>query len=202
MAGAVPTNTATYFAIVVGFSAWVTDDTITLNSIGLCAGDIATRPAPKTLDETQKDCERFYEKSYQNSAVAGTVTNYNLVAAPMQSSEAGAGPGGNTYVLETAFTVNYRTNKRIPTTQGYPTVYIYSPVSGTVGNVRLYALGNALNTADDALTIWGTTYYGNKYAAFAPTTNSGKNYAAPANTDLAVWITYHYIADARLGVVN
>jgi hypothetical protein len=61
---AVPTNTATFFAIVVGFANLTITHTITLNSVSLCAGDIATRPAPKTIGETLLDCQRYFYSTF------------------------------------------------------------------------------------------------------------------------------------------
>jgi hypothetical protein len=201
--GAAPASTATYFAIVVGFSPWINTDTITLNSIGLCAGDIATRPAPKTQDEVLRDCERWYEKSYGLNVLPGTITTFGALSAPGSSSNYNAGPGGTTtYTLESSFTFTFRTQKRLPTTAGAPTVSIYSPATGTVARVREFAQGSALNQTDVNINVWNTTYISDKFATYIVTGNAGNFYAPLANTALNVWITYHYVADARLGIVN
>lgn len=210
MANAAPTTTATYFAIVVGFAPWITTDVININSIGMCPGDIATRPAFKTQDETHRDCERWYEKSYRASdfvgvvtPAIGAVTNFNALSATMTSTKP-TGGGNQAFVIEAPFTFEFRSIKRLPTTQGFPTVTIYSPVSGAAANTRLYSVANnVVSSADDAIATWGTSYIGNKFATFVPTTTSGQSVNAfDANTPPAWYITYHYVADARLGIVN
>ena len=76
MNAAVPTNTATFFAIVIGFETLTIAKKITLNSVGLCAGDIATRPAPKTLGETLRDCQRYFWSTFPVGVAP--VTNYGI----------------------------------------------------------------------------------------------------------------------------
>jgi hypothetical protein len=61
---AVPTNTANFFAIVIGFASLPITKVININSISLCAGDIATRPAPKTIGETLFDCQRYFYSTF------------------------------------------------------------------------------------------------------------------------------------------
>lgn len=191
-------TTTKYMAIVIGFETVTAADTITLHSVGLCAGDIATRPSPKCADETLRDCERYYEKSYASNVLPGTVTTVNALVAPQDSSQAGAAPAGNTYVLEASFGYQYRTLKRVVN----PTVAIYSPATGTANRARFFAIGNAVNPFEETVsTIWGTTYVGDKHTSYVVTTNSGQNFAAPANTDLQCYLTYHYTVDARLGIV-
>lgn len=188
-------TTATYFAIVIGFAAIANTDTITINSVGLCSGDIATPPAPKTFDETLNDCEAYFEKSYDNSDLAGTITSNGALVAPMQSGVPQAA-GGNTYVNELPFGFPFKNNKRKA-----PNVTIYSPVSGTVGYVRYYAVGNAANAFEDIITRWATVVISKKYASYTNPGQSGVNYPSASQTPLINWIQYHYIADARLGIV-
>lgn len=205
MAGAVPTNTATYFAIVVGFSMLAVTDKLNINSIGLCAGDIATRPAPKPQDETLRDCERYYEKSYKSSDVAGTVTNFNALVAPMSSTDCHTvAMNVVANVLENSFGFSYRTLKRIPTTQTYPTVNIYSPATGNSNKVSLTYSGQAQVSADDTVSaVWAVNSIGNKNAYYL-VTNPTRTQAITTDgfTPLITWINYHYVVDARLGVVN
>jgi hypothetical protein len=208
--GAAICNTATFFAIVVGLSVWADLDTVTFNSISLCSGDIATRPAPKTHDETLRDSEYFYEKSYQASTIptAGSFpanTTYNALSAPMMAAIPASGSPYTTYVLEAPFTFEFRTLKRAPTTQTYPSVTIYSEATGAANNVSLSAVNAGVTAVigDDAIATWGTKYIGNKFATFLPTTNSALTSPAfNATTPPLFYIRYHYVADARIGVVN
>lgn len=205
LAGAVPSSTATYFAIVVGFSSWDAADTLTLNSIALCSGDIATRPAPKSIDEALRDCERYYEMSYssQHGDVAGTVTARNQLTAPMLSGYVLAGPQAR--FIENTFGFQFRTQKRVPSVQGYSTVTIYSPFDGAAGAVYANYDGQSDNAANDLITVWNAPIINDKYVYFE--SNSIGTTFAPVNlrngdTPLICWINYHFVADARLGVVD
>lgn len=74
-------TTATYMAIVVGFATFSTAQDPLILSVSLCSGDIATRPAPQTLDQVLRECQYYYEKSYNPGVVPGTVTATGLVFA-------------------------------------------------------------------------------------------------------------------------
>lgn len=199
MQGAALANTATYFAIVVGFSAWTTADAINVRSISLCPGDIPTRPCPKTYGETLLDCERYYEMSYLNFAAVGTATlNNALVAAQAASIQDGA----NFNFYQSAFSFDYKTVKATT-----PTIAIYSP-SGTAGNVQANVWGPGaagIIAADKVLaTYWGSVgAISNKGANYQPggVLTAGPSVGGTAGTVGIGWIRYHYIADARLGVV-
>ena len=113
MQGAAPTNTATYFAIVVGFSAWANLDALTINSIALCSGAIATRPAPKTLAATLLDCQQYFYSTFP--ANAAPATNYGLNTGGLQWTLVSTG-------RNTHFSLQYPTTMRVN-----PTVVIYNP---------------------------------------------------------------------------
>lgn len=208
LAGAAPANTATYFAIVVGFSAINIADVILINSISLCPGDIATRPAPQTQGEVLKECERYYEKSYASAtfATAGVFpvnTTYNQLTATMNATFDAAGLNQN--ILERAFGFSFRTLKRAPTTQTFPTVTMYSPVTGNANVVSGTLSGGTTIVADRAIARWSTPSIGDKNVSFATTSQgaTGSTVATiNAATPVVTYINYHYVADARLGVVN
>ena len=206
MVGVAPTNTATYFAIVIGFAPMAIADVITLSSVSLCAGDMATRPAPKQLDETLRDCERYYEKSYKSSdaivGVAGPVTNIGALTAPMLCGYIEGGGPYTARFIENSFGFNLRTLKRTLNS----TVSLYSPITGTAGRVSATAAGGANTVFDDVLaTYWNAPTIGDKYIAYisSAATPSATPYTLKnVNTPLTNWITYHYVVDARLGIVN
>jgi hypothetical protein len=64
LSGNAAVNTATFMAIVVGFAPLSTASSINIESISLVPGDIPTRPAPQTPDEVLRDCQYYYEKSF------------------------------------------------------------------------------------------------------------------------------------------
>jgi len=131
LANAVPTNTAHYFAIVIGFAAWANLDTITINSVGLCAGDIATRPAPKSLGETLLDCQRYYWKTFIPGTTPTTNAGLNTGYLKWQTVSAA---GSNIYQ------VNLPTAMRAT-----PTIVLYNPVVAN-NNIRDFT------TVSDATT--------------------------------------------------
>jgi hypothetical protein len=199
LAGAVPVNTATFFAIVVGFSPWAVADILNINSIALCAGDIATRPAPKTQAETLIACQRFYEKSYSQGVVAGTVSDPNSI---VKAQSAWLQAGVAYRMVATSFSLDYQTEKRTAT----PSVHLYNPVTGTIDSVRGYVFGAGSAAAGQGnlgAALWvanantKTAYY--LIQTYDQTITEG-SFAG------AGWaegnIRFHYVADARLGVVN
>lgn len=194
-------TTATYFAIVVGFSQMTAGDTVSLNWIGLNAGDVATRPAPKSFNETLTDCEYFYEKSYQTTDLEGTATLVNALVRPMIAEVPHGGPPTISGSLPTGFDIQYRTIKRVAT----PTLTLFSTTApGTAGNVRSWARSSTV--ADNEASVagnWATQTIGSKSASFTTTIDTAmttvdttQNYK-PAQA----WITFHYVCEARLGVI-
>jgi len=199
MQGAVPTNTATFFVIVVGFSPWIAADTISIDSISLCAGDIATRPSPKTYQETLNDCQQYYEMSYVNFSDVGTITLENALVATQNVGAYGGAGGAQTYVSESGFGFNYNSLKRTE----IPTITLYSTKTVNTPNfVTMNTLGAVIASSNDPITNW-TLDAGNKGANYFAIHFSGQNYAADGTYHvLSAWLSYHYIVDARLGLVN
>lgn len=69
MQGIAATQTANFFAIVVGFSAITAADTISINSVSVVPGDIPTRPAPQSANAVLNDCQYYYQKSLNNGVI-------------------------------------------------------------------------------------------------------------------------------------
>lgn len=195
--GSIP-GTATYFAIVVGTEAIINTKTVTFNSISVVPGDIPTRPAPISADECLRQCEYYYEKSYNNTTAIGTASTYvNSVVATQLTTV----PAVNTEVHPGAFSVNYRTPKRTNS----PTITMYSPDNGASAfvNVLLYNGATPQGAgANVAITNWTSFGAGSKGFGFFPGTASA--IYAPAAGVLAApngVIYFHYTVEARLGVV-
>lgn len=179
MQNAVPTDTADFFAIVVGFAPWIAADTITLNSISLCPGDVPTRPAPKTLSETQLDSQRYYWSTFPIGTRpiqgAGIATGFPMTQRLL------TGTGGT--IMPITLPVNLR---------AVPEVTFYNPVSAN-------ALARNVTVPEDCTTTAVFTSNG-----VAPGTKmiivgiSDNNGGTAFNNVYGVHIT----ADARLGIVN
>lgn len=190
-------DSATFFAVVIGFQTITMNDYIDIYSVGLCSGDIATSPAPKTQDEVLRDCERYYEQSYDLGVLPTAITATNQLSF-VQTGTAGTG-GGTTSMQITTFGFEYRTLKRV----NHPILAVYSPTTGTVGMVHSYAVSAATVQSDVAISNWTVTN-GSKYS------NCLSNSQSLVNTGLFGTITtpaicsiiFHYVLDARLGIVN
>lgn len=84
-------------------------------------------------------CQRYYEKSYNQSVVPGTVNDLGAFFTLRINSVGGGG---------TSFKVTKRAN---------PTVTVYSPASGTSGQARDYTA--SADTSASAQSIGETGFY-------------------------------------------
>lgn len=82
--GVAGVNTATWFAIVVGFAQLGAAGTITFDSISLVPGQIPTRPAPQTVGQVLRECQEYYEMSFNVGVVPVTAvgTASGMLAFP------------------------------------------------------------------------------------------------------------------------
>ena len=186
-----------FFAIVVGFAPMKAGDTMVFQYISLCHGGFATEPAPKQPDEVLRDCERFYEKSYSSQVLPGAITNVN-----MRCSTHGIelnGTGGIVF-QPAGFSFNYNSLKRVAA----PVLSIYSPTSATPDRCDMYMWQPPTGILPGGGTtqfsaIWGVAGLGDKSCAFNPIASG---YTVGANVNLgSAFINYHYVVDARLGIV-
>ncbi len=52
---------------VVGTAPIANTNRIDFESISLVAGDVATKPSPQSPDDVERECQRYYNKSFINS---------------------------------------------------------------------------------------------------------------------------------------
>lgn len=198
-------DTATFFAIVIGFSQLTSAATpvIVMDYCSLMAGDVATRPAPQTTDEVLRECQYYYESSYNLDVVPGAATQQS--SAIFSTQIAFGSPNGSVYpaMFSEDYSVVKRTNN--------PSLSLYSASSGAIGTVEveLISAGSVVGAGTNATvsTSWNQLAIGSKGSkgyAFIPDKNSGAAIytavgggSSPQNG----YISYHYTADARLGVV-
>lgn len=200
-AGGIPgTATANYIAVVVGFGPMNVGDTISINSVGVVTGDIPCRPGPQSTIAVLNECRHFYSKSYGRSVLPGTVTAVGQKLASAQNVSINPGSGAVPAAYSQSFELDFITTMRT-----IPAINLYSPVSGTLGNIvwGIYRNGSGLTSGDAVLT----TYYNAptislKNAIYTALSNQlgiapGASFANAADT----FINYHYVADARIGIV-
>lgn len=72
-------NDTDKFACIVSFEMPTAATVLTVNSISLTQGDIASRPQLQTDDEALKGCQKFYQKSYRDGVLAGTASVPDMI---------------------------------------------------------------------------------------------------------------------------
>jgi hypothetical protein len=183
------------FAIVVTFSCPTTGTVVTVDSISLVKGDIATRPAPQSPNEVLTDCQYYYEKSYAPTVTPGT-TN---AGAALYAEQLGAHSGGNNLVYPRGFGWPFKAPKRTTA----PVIQFYSPVSGTSASVRIYLKNNAIAVTDADLTSgrWTQQFLSATGVSYIANSVGAELTTLGADSVPEGYIIYHYTINARLGEV-
>lgn len=165
-------DTAEYFAIVIGFDEVALGESIQINWIGLNSGDIPTQPAPKSASETLLDCQRYYWKTFENSAVPVTAIGINTGEIEWTAQAA---------TVNSSVTVEFGTiMSRIPT------MTLYNPV-----NANAFAFNGAPINLDCTATA----------ASNITTKRFTINATSPAGAAAGSVNHLHATANARLGTV-
>ena len=195
-------NTATFFAIVIGFESLAQAESVTIDWVSLCKGSFATVPAPQTQDEVLDNCEYYFETSYSASSFPASITSSGAILKIMGSSLLSAGAAG---WKGWPFDIEFKTIKRSVS----PTVNVYSPSAGTISIVdQTVTTINQDKTSSATVNIsgWTESLKGDKAVSFIPNSNIvGPAFGSSADTPLNIpyaYIAFHYAIDARLGIVN
>lgn len=194
------------FAIVTTFTYTTSSAFLTSNAISVVPGDLPCRPAPKTPVAILQDCQYYYEKSYDTNVSPGTATSSCVVISPQYGLFVNI--TGSTYNTQTnprTMSINYKTTKRIAIT---PAIYSPSSTSGNVNTVLYYSNG-ALYSTDVSITNWTLADSGLNGFAYIPVnratvTTTSNSVSVPGPVTLATTeaiATFHYVVDARIGVV-
>lgn len=184
-----------YFAMVVTFGYVDASTAMTINSISLIPSAIPARPAPQSFDEVMRQCQVYYETSYDTGLFAGAVSNDGAiacmqwyVASPVTSA-----------VVSRFLSARYTTAKRIPVT---PTIYA---LDGTLGNVLINGWANSMLIINANAAIsgnWTLANNGDTGFTFLSNQSSVATGGASTGTDSVEAIAmFHFVADARLGIV-
>jgi hypothetical protein len=194
-----------YFAIVVTFSCPTSGTVVNINSISCVPADIATRPAPQTADEVLRECQYYYEKSYANGTALASTTQVNSQFIGMSALSPLAST--NAFTFPSPFEIFYS----VPKCAATPTIAFYDPTSGTLANVRAYLYysngSNAFASANSTVVVasYWSGVVGNKTAIYSPISNSTivdvMGSASGTNIFASGGINFHYVVEARLGIV-
>jgi len=196
-------NSATFFAIVIGTSSLIAGDNVVFKSVGLMTGDIGTRPAPQTPAQVLQDCQRYYESSYLIGTNPGTATATPGTPGMITSMQlAGQGTGaGNTAGYAGSFEIIYQTPKRLT-----PTLSFYSPVSGTLANIYYFLFNDGVIVNENDATLasfWALGSSSTKATYYKAANGTRFTTLFGSAPDIPeAFISYHYTADSRLGIVN
>ena len=184
------------FAIVVTFYYPDINTDIIVESISVVPGDLPCRPGVESVDETLRKCQRYYEKSYQPSLLPGTITGSGSIIQNMPLLF----DSGSDGLYAKTFSLIFKTVKRT-----IPSMTFYAPTSSTPGlflcvvrvsggpEAAVLATFNTFWILTD-LSIYVIAIKGN----FPTTAIISKAYDK-ANEGYYV---FHYVADARLGIVT
>ena len=170
LAGIPATNTATFFAIVVGTASLTAANVVNFDSISLVPGEIPTRPAPETGGIALYRCQRYYEMSFETGLVPGTQIFGGAISvcAPVLGRNL---PAPFTYL-----------NEKVT----LPVVTLYNPVNN---NNQMYDISTGV-TAD--CTFTSINYESKK--------DFSAQYIPPVTGVAGDHIVYQFTADSRLGV--
>lgn len=186
------------FAIVVTFRYETTATVITVNSISVTPGDLPCPPAQTSFEEALTDCQYYYEKSYDTGTAVGTPGSSSALVRLMTTQ--GSAPV-NAHAA--AFGFEYLVQKRVTT----PTVTLYTPGAGAATPNQVFAIlvnGGAIVGSGDVGavgTFWALRSNGSRAVDYIANSAANLSTAAvAANAPYAV-IEFHYVVDARLGIV-
>jgi hypothetical protein len=185
---------AKFFAFVISFDTAAASQVITVSRASLNGGDIATLPAPQTPDEVLRECQYYYEQSYGLGITHGAHTENMLMA-----TQGIYGSGTTVSLITKSWGIQYLTVKRTT-----PALLLYNE-AGTSGNVtgHIQSAGIGINNGSLSAANWTVTNAGQKSVVLVNVNGSISLLQAASVGTIAIdgYITYHYTADARLGLV-
>src|SRR5690606_37980265 len=189
------------FAIVVTFSCPVTGTVVVVDSISCVKGDIPTRPAPQTADEVARECAYYYETSKNVGVTISTSSGAGALLRQMSAFQQAA---NIVAMWPSSFGIEYNVVKRVT-----PITSIYSE-GGASGNVTAFTYQGGVQIASSIValsTAWTAANGGQKGIEYLATYTDTATGLIPVsiftlNNTTHSFISFHYEADARLGIVQ
>lgn len=120
-----------------------TSNDFLITSVQLEEGNVATPFENRAFADELRLCQRYYEKTYNQSAVAGALT--------FIGSRAFSSQNGQQNLCPVYFKVTKRAN---------PTITLFSPITGVAGKISTGVIdidGTAYNSAEDGFYVGPTT---------------------------------------------
>lgn len=174
-----------------------TEDSIAFDRISLVPNFFAVDSNPQTFDQVIRQCQFFYEKSYNQGVLPGSVNNEGFISLMQGVNN---NPPTNCAIRLTNISLNYNEIKRVPLSS--PTrVALYSPTTGAQGAVAgvLFNGAASINSGDISAANYSVFQIGQKSLCY--TANTGGNFLNALGSYTTPWslINFHYVLDARLG---
>jgi hypothetical protein len=170
-------------------------DVVNFEKVSLVPNDFALEATPKTADQVLRECQYYYETTFPSGTLA-TATLNNTVCAPMSAIILSSNLG----CYANDFGYQYKVSKRAT-----PNLTFYSGASITPGNVyaNLYTSMSSLQSTEVALASYFATFGYNNIGAFSYHSIAGGSMVTPVASSPpgSASISYHFVADARLGIV-
>jgi hypothetical protein len=181
-------------AIIITFAYPDASTVITVDSVGLCLGNIPSLPAPQTPLEALRSCQFFYESNYPLTVAPGTATASGIARFQLQNI---AGTGVLTAYAQ-AFTLEFQGKKRTT-----PTISFYA-LDGTINEVTIvtYTSANTVSMTNEVLVSsnWAVTPRADGFTALPSGTGEIITDAGAATFQSYALIYFNFVADARLGI--
>jgi hypothetical protein len=191
--------TPTFFAIVIGTASVASTRTIEILSVGLCSGEIATRPAPQTPDQVLRECERYFEMTFNPGDVPGTtVTDFGCLDIPQNTKVV----GGDTFLYPSNFSFPFMSSKESPSSTA---MQVYSPVltgAADAVNVGFYngASGFSGSAERTFSTNWNFVDIGQSGFGIAGKISASLISLGSASNFAQGTLRFHWTASSRLGI--
>lgn len=182
-----------------------TADVILFDRISCMPNEFALDTNPKTFDAVLRECEFYYEKSYDVKTLPGTATAVGIINLPaVLSAEA------NQRSVITNLAFNYRTTKRVGyanNAQANALLTIYNDSAASAGQFKLASLATGSAVPSTFAIAYQSVYtflYGSQKGiffsqkgTFVPSLVTPAT--IPAATSGYSYMFFHYTVDARLG---
>lgn len=204
-------TTATNFAIVISFAEYGAGNNIAVQYATLQRGDIATPPAAMSAVETLTALQQYYEKSWDDATVPGTNTAGGAALQQLSGQmyySAYLSSGNQNFQYTCLHNSNFGIRFIVSKRTNNVTVTVYA-LNGTINTVFAQGYNNGVSVVATNLAIatWnqsGKGQNGVKYLVASPGSVLYQNNQSPgpiAQSIINGYLSYHYVADARLGIV-
>ena len=175
-------------------STATTQDSIAFDKVSLIPSSFAADAAPQTFDESLRECQFYYEKSYGAGVLPGSIT----ASGCKQNIQNYFLPGASLMAKPGIFELQYDTVKRAPAV-----ITTYSPTAVTAGLVLInnWSNGASVGIANVALAgNWNAAAFNEDGTIYEPASNTTLLTSGGAPISPQVEMLYQYTADARMGV--